>query len=68
MSETARQLEILAAARTLLAREGEEALTVARIAELLSIKAPSLYKHFKGKRQIARDAVQELRRGGRRTY
>jgi AcrR family transcriptional regulator len=51
-AETARQREILAAARALLAREGEGALTVARIAEALSIKAPSLYKHFAGKRQI----------------
>lgn len=52
MAETARQREILAAARALLAREGEAALTVARIAEALGIKAPSLYKHFAGKGQI----------------
>lgn len=52
MAETARQREILAAARALLAREGEAALTVARIADALSIKAPSLYKHFAGKRAI----------------
>jgi AcrR family transcriptional regulator len=52
VAETARQREILAAARALLAREGEDALTVARIADALSIKAPSLYKHFSGKRAI----------------
>lgn len=52
MAETARQREILDAARALLAAEGEDALTVARIAQALSIKAPSLYKHFAGKRQI----------------
>jgi AcrR family transcriptional regulator len=51
-AETPRQREILAAARDLLAREGEDALTVARLAGALSIKAPSLYKHFAGKRQI----------------
>jgi AcrR family transcriptional regulator len=52
VAETARQREILDAARALLAAEGEDALTVARIAQALSIKAPSLYKHFAGKRQI----------------
>jgi AcrR family transcriptional regulator len=52
VAETARQREILDAARALLASEGEDALTVARIAQALSIKAPSLYKHFAGKRQI----------------
>ncbi|MBE2316540.1 WHG domain-containing protein [Solirubrobacter sp. CPCC 204708] len=52
MADTPRQREILAAARALLAAEGEAALTVARIAQALSIKAPSLYKHFAGKRAI----------------
>ena len=47
-----RQREIVAAARALLAAEGPEAVTVARIAAALGIKAPSLYKHFDGKRAI----------------
>lgn len=47
-----RQREILAAARDLLDREGADGLTVARLAEELGIKAPSLYKHFGGKREI----------------
>ncbi len=47
-----RQREILAAARDLLDREGADGLTVARLAQELGIKAPSLYKHFGGKREI----------------
>src|SRR4051812_19755062 len=49
---TARQREILDAARALLAREGVERLTVGRLAQALEIKAPSLYKHFAGRGQI----------------
>ena len=49
---TGRQLEILGAARELLAREGVEALTVGRLAAVLGIKPPSLYKHFAGKREL----------------
>jgi AcrR family transcriptional regulator len=49
---TARQRSILDAARTLMAREGVEALTVGRLAQVLEIKPPSLYKHFASKREI----------------
>jgi AcrR family transcriptional regulator len=49
---TARQAEILAAARGLLVREGVDALTVGRLAAVLGIKPPSLYKHFAGKREL----------------
>jgi AcrR family transcriptional regulator len=49
---TGRQLEILGAARALLAREGVEGLTVGRLAAALGIKPPSLYKHFAGKREL----------------
>jgi AcrR family transcriptional regulator len=49
---TPRQEEILGAARDLLTRDGAEALTVARLAAALHIKAPSLYKHFSSKRDI----------------
>jgi AcrR family transcriptional regulator len=51
-ARTPRQEEILGAARDLLAREGVEALTVARLASALNIKAPSLYKHFASKREL----------------
>jgi AcrR family transcriptional regulator len=49
---TARQQEIVAVARDLLAREGLEGLTLGRLAGALRIKPPSLYKHFAGKRHI----------------
>jgi AcrR family transcriptional regulator len=44
-----RQAQIAEAARALLDAEGPEALTMRRIAGLLGIKAPSLYKHVPGK-------------------
>ena len=47
-----RQREILAAAREVLEREGLEGLTVGALATRLGIKAPSLYKHFSGKRDL----------------
>jgi len=50
--KTDRRREILDLARELLADEGVEALTVGRIATRLGIRAPSLYKHVTGKREI----------------
>jgi len=47
-----RRQEVLAAARELLARDGVEGLTVGRLAAALSIKPPSLYKHFASKRDV----------------
>jgi AcrR family transcriptional regulator len=44
-----RQAQIAAAARALLDAEGPEALTMRRIAGVLGIKAPSLYKHLPDK-------------------
>jgi AcrR family transcriptional regulator len=44
-----RQAQIAEAARALLDAEGPEALTMRRIAGLLGIKAPSLYKHVPDK-------------------
>lgn len=49
---TRRQAEILAVARDVLTRDGVDALTVGRVAAALSIKAPSLYKHFASKREL----------------
>ena len=46
---TARQLEILATTRELLARDGVEALSLGAVAKALGIKPPSLYKHFAGR-------------------
>lgn len=56
---TERQREILDAARQLLEREGVEALTVGRLAAALSIKPPSLYKHFAGKRELEAHLIAE---------
>jgi AcrR family transcriptional regulator len=56
---TARQQEVVAVARDLLAREGVEGLTIGRLAGALGIKPPSLYKHFAGKRHIEAVLIAE---------
>src|SRR5258705_3524842 len=43
---SARQLEIVATTRDLLARDGIEPLSLGAVAKALGIKPPSLYKHF----------------------
>ena len=43
---------ILDAALTLFAKNGYSGTSVEQIAEIVGIKAPSLYKHFKGKEDI----------------
>lgn len=45
MSE-ARREQIVAAATRVVEEEGQDALTMRRLAESLGIRAPSLYKHF----------------------
>jgi AcrR family transcriptional regulator len=52
-TRSARIAQIVAAARTVLAAEGPEALTMRRLGAALGIQAPSLYKHLPGK-----DAVE----------
>lgn len=44
--------KILDAALTLFAKNGYNGTSVEQIAEIVGIKAPSLYKHFKGKEDI----------------
>ena len=56
-----RAREIVAVARDVLEREGPEALTMRRIAEVLGIQAPSLYKHVPGKDALE-VAISHLRR------
>ncbi|WP_333734828.1 TetR/AcrR family transcriptional regulator [Streptomyces sp. IBSBF 3010] len=58
MTDRARQHQILAAARMLLEQEGPEALTMRRLAGLLGITAPSLYKHFPDKSSVV-DALAD---------
>jgi len=49
---SARAGEIVAAARGLLEAEGPEALTMRRIADVLGIRAPSIYKHYPNKHAV----------------
>jgi AcrR family transcriptional regulator len=56
---TARQQEIVAVARKLLAEDGVEGLTLGRVAARLSIKPPSLYKHFGSKRELEAVLIAE---------
>jgi AcrR family transcriptional regulator len=57
----------VAAARELLEAEGPDALTMRRLGEVLSMKAPSLYKHLPGKGAIEVLLVEQgmLELGGR---
>jgi AcrR family transcriptional regulator len=56
---TARQREIVATARDLLAGEGAEGLTLGRIARTLGIRTPSLYKHFPSRRHLEAVLIAE---------
>jgi AcrR family transcriptional regulator len=47
-----RREEILDAAESLLEAEGPSALTMRRVAEVMGIRAPSLYKHIASKEDI----------------
>ena len=47
-----RARDIVAVARDVLEQEGPEALTMRRIAHVLGIRAPSLYKHVSGKHAL----------------
>ena len=52
--------EIISVAIDLIQNEGEEALTVARLASKVGIKAPSLYKHFSGRDEIIQHVERRL--------
>jgi AcrR family transcriptional regulator len=56
---SSRQREVVGVARDILEREGPEALTMARLAAMLGIKAPSLYKHFHSKAELEAAIVAE---------
>lgn len=51
---------ILEIALTLFAEKGYEAVTMSDIANELGIKAPSLYKHYTGKRDIFESLLREM--------
>lgn len=57
--ETTRQ-RILTEALKLFSKEGYEAVSVEQIANAVGVKAPSLYKHYKSKRDIFRSILQVM--------
>lgn len=54
------KLQILDAALTLFSEKGYHAVSVAEIADAVGIKAPSLYKHYKSKRDILNGILSEM--------
>ena len=54
---TPRRREIVEAARQILERDGESALTMRRVAADLGMKAPSLYKHFPDKESLELELI-----------
>ena len=54
---TPRRREFADAARTILERDGESALTMRRLAADLGMKAPSLYKHFPDKESLVLELI-----------
>ena len=54
--------QILTEALKLFAAEGYEAVSVERIAQTVGIRAPSLYKHFRSKRDIFDSILREMER------
>lgn len=63
-STKGRRAEIVAAARRILDDEGQEALSMRRLAQALGIQAPSLYRHFDSKAALElaliEDGLEEL--------
>jgi AcrR family transcriptional regulator len=49
---TPRAAEIIAAAHAVLEAEGRQALTMRRLADVLGIRAPSIYKHLPSKQAV----------------
>lgn len=58
-ARSSRVSEIVAAARRLVAAEGEQALTMRRLADELGIRAPSLYKHLPGREAVVGQLVDD---------
>lgn len=59
MMRNTRQV-ILEEALRLFAKDGYRAVSVGQIASAVGIKAPSLYKHFRGKRDIFNAIVEQM--------
>ena len=58
-AETTKQ-KILTEALKLFSLNGYEAVSVEQIANAVGIKAPSLYKHYKGKRDIFNHILERM--------
>ncbi|MDN5790404.1 MAG: TetR family transcriptional regulator [Micrococcales bacterium] len=54
-----REAEIVATARRILEAQGPDALTMRRIGDEVGMRAPSLYKHFPGKRHVEAALVED---------
>lgn len=54
-----RVADVVAAARTVVARDGLDGLTMQAVADELRIRAPSLYKHVDGKRAIEIELITD---------
>lgn len=54
-----RAAEIVAAARRILEEEGADALTMRRLAAVVGMQAPSLYKHFPTKRAVEAALIEQ---------
>jgi AcrR family transcriptional regulator len=52
--------EIIAAGRTIVEREGLDALTMQRVANVVGVRAPSLYKRVKSRDELLRLIVENL--------
>jgi AcrR family transcriptional regulator len=62
VTQNARALEIVDAARAIVERDGREALTMRAVADRLRIKAPSLYKHLDDKDELEAMLIAEALR------
>lgn len=51
---------IMEEALTLFSQRGYDAVSVGQIADAVGIKAPSLYKHFKSKKDILKAVIEEM--------
>lgn len=60
MSNLPTKERILAEASRLFAQKGYDTVSVEEIAQAVGIKAPSLYKHYKNKREIFDAVVQKM--------
>jgi AcrR family transcriptional regulator len=59
LARTRRAAQVVACSRRVLEDEGPDALTMRRVADELGIRAPSIYKHFRGKADLTAALVEQ---------